>query len=278
MKTFHGFSPGPSRPVALPEAFFTDLLPLIDDLGELQVTLACFRIVMRKAGSPRAVRWADLIADDSLAAMLDEAGLRAGLEYAVTRGTLLHAWADLGDGPEELYFINTERGREAVRTLERGERPEGLAPAEPPAAEAERPNIFRLYEQHIGLLTPMLADELREAETTARWHGLKMPSDKPFGKCAQLSLYPQDFGAAKRSENVERVDKLLKTDASTLKANMPTTSNTARLPRPASARFAAAQAGSLTMCRSGIPTLARRSAVRASWMTCNRVSLTGSAG
>ena len=56
MKTFAGFTPGPSRPIALPEAFFTDLLPLIDDLGELQVTLACFRIVTRKAGSPRAIR------------------------------------------------------------------------------------------------------------------------------------------------------------------------------------------------------------------------------
>jgi len=165
MKTFAGFSPGPSRPVALPEAFFTDLLPLIDDLGELQVTLACFRIVMRKAGSPRAIRWADLMADASLCAMVDQDGLRAGLEHAVTRGTLLHIWADVGDGPEELYFINTERGREAVRTLQRGERPEGLAPAEPPASEAERPNIFRLYEQHVGLLTPMLADELRDAET-----------------------------------------------------------------------------------------------------------------
>jgi len=166
MKTFPGFSPGPSRPIVLPEAFFTDLLPLIDDLGELEVTLACFRIVARKTGSPRAIRWFDLMADESLGRMMDEASLRAGLEHAVTRGTLLHVWADAGDGPEELYFVNTERGREAVRTLQRGQRPEGLAPAEPPASEVERPNIFRLYEQNIGLLTPMLADELRDAEAT----------------------------------------------------------------------------------------------------------------
>ena len=102
---------------------------------------------------------------------LDEPDVRAGLEHAVTRGTLLHIWADLGDGPEELYFINTERGREAVTRLQRGERPEGLAPAEPLASSTERPNIFRLYEQHIGLITPMLADELRDAEATypAAW-------------------------------------------------------------------------------------------------------------
>ena len=89
------------------------------------------------------------------------------MEHAIERGTLLHVTADVGDGPEELFFINTERGREAVRTLQRGERPEGLAPAEPPAPSAEeRPNIFKLYEQHIGLLTPMLAEELRDAEAT----------------------------------------------------------------------------------------------------------------
>jgi len=138
----------------------------MDDLGEVRVTLTCFRIVMRKSGSPRAIRWVDLAADDGLRAMMEEAEVRAGLERAVTRGTLLHVWADLGDGPEELYFNNTERGREAVRTLQRGERPESLAPAEPPASQVERPNIFALYEQNIGLLTPMLADELRDAEAT----------------------------------------------------------------------------------------------------------------
>jgi DNA replication protein len=171
MKTFSGFSPGPAQPVLLPDAFFSDLLPLIDDLGELQVTLACFRIVARKSGSPRAVRWTDLAADDGLRAVLDEAAMRAGLERAVTRGSVLRVLADAGDGPEELYFINTERGREAVRQLQRGERPEGLAPAEPLPASTERPNIFKLYEQHIGLLTPMLADELRDAEATypAAW-------------------------------------------------------------------------------------------------------------
>ncbi len=171
MKTFSGFSPGPARIVPLPDAFFGELVPLIDDLAEIKVTLACFHIVSHKTGSPRAIRWADLASDNSLRAALGEPDIRAGLERAVTRGTLLHVWADPGDGPEELYFINTERGREAVTQLQRGERPEGLAPAEPPAASAERPNIFRLYEQHIGLITPMLADELRDAEATypAAW-------------------------------------------------------------------------------------------------------------
>jgi len=107
------------------------------------VTLACFRIVTRKSGSPRAIHWADLASDAGLRAMMEEAEVRAGLERAVTRGTLLHVWADVGDGPEELYFINTERGREAVRTLQRGERPEGLAPAESPHHKPSGPISLR---------------------------------------------------------------------------------------------------------------------------------------
>jgi len=37
--------------------------------------------------------------------------------------------------------------------------------------EVERPNIFALYEQNIGLLQPLIAEELREAEKTypAAW-------------------------------------------------------------------------------------------------------------
>ncbi len=36
----------------------------------------------------------------------------------------------------------------------------------PVALDLERPNIFRLYEENIGPLTPLIADTLREAEQT----------------------------------------------------------------------------------------------------------------
>src|SRR3970282_742308 len=51
--------------------------------------------------------------------------------------------------------------REAVSKIERGEL--ALKGVEGPA-EVERPNIFTLYEQNIGLLQPLIAEELREAE------------------------------------------------------------------------------------------------------------------
>jgi DnaD/phage-associated family protein len=40
-----------------------------------------------------------------------------------------------------------------------------MAAVDRPAVEP-RPNIFELYEDNIGLLSPLLADELRDAEAT----------------------------------------------------------------------------------------------------------------
>ena len=50
MKTFSGFPDSELKMSALPEMFFTDLLPLIDDVLELKVTLACFRLFEQKTG------------------------------------------------------------------------------------------------------------------------------------------------------------------------------------------------------------------------------------
>ena len=64
----------------------------------------------------------------------------------------------------DLYFLNTERGRAAVEGITRGEWRPWPDDDEPVSLLIERPNIFVLYEQNIGALTPMIADELRDAE------------------------------------------------------------------------------------------------------------------
>ncbi len=156
MKVFSGFPAGKVRSVPLPESFFDELLPLIDDLIELKVTLACLKILAAKSGAVRWVTWAELAADRNLLRDLGEAGLAQGLERAVARETLLKA-QDNRSG-EWLYFANTERGRAGVAALKRG------ATVTTVELSASQRNIFQLYEQTIGPLTPLLADELRDAE------------------------------------------------------------------------------------------------------------------
>ena len=69
--------------------------------------------------------------------------------------------------PDTCLFLNTPAHRQLVARLARGEQRLELAPAAPPVVlPARRPTIFELYEQNIGLLTPLLVEELREAAET----------------------------------------------------------------------------------------------------------------
>lgn len=160
MRTFSGFPAGKVRSVSIPEPVFTELVPLIDDLAELKLTLHVLWRLGRQRGKVRYLRRAELASDQALLSGLGDAPaetLSGTLERAVERGTLLRTEASIGETTEELYFANTPRGRAAVEAIARGEWPDELE-------SAGRPNIFTLYEQNIGLLTPLIADELREAE------------------------------------------------------------------------------------------------------------------
>ena len=86
---------------------------------------------------------------------------------AVERGTILESPIGGGSESEKVFLLNDAPGRRTLEKLAKDEaRPvpgRRVAPAHPEEAE-ERPNIFTLYEENIGLLTPILADRLKEAE------------------------------------------------------------------------------------------------------------------
>jgi DnaD/phage-associated family protein len=94
-----------------------------------------------------------------------EDALRDGLEQAVARGTLLCLVQAEGD--DRVYFLNSVPGRRAREKAQLGELklPKG-GPLIEPTLPVSRPNIFVLYEQNIGLLQPMIAEELQDAEQT----------------------------------------------------------------------------------------------------------------
>ncbi|MBN1317052.1 MAG: DnaD domain protein [Anaerolineales bacterium] len=170
MKGFSGFPDGRLKTLALPTLFFSELLPIIDNLPEFKVTLYTFWALYQKEGAIRYVSRRDYVDDAVLMNSFGklqraaEAVLDDALERAVARGTLLHVSVESSAGMEDLYFVNTERGRAAVEGIVRGEwRPSG-DPANPVSLIIERPNLFVLYEQNIGPLTPMIADQLRDAE------------------------------------------------------------------------------------------------------------------
>ncbi len=169
MQDFSGFPPGKTRTTAIPNLFFSELLPAIDDMAELKLTLYCFWALHQQEGEFRYVLRREILADEMFLKGLDpdpaaaQAKTLDALERAVRRGTLLHASVRGVVGQEDLYFMNTPRGRNALRAIERGEFQMGDRSC-PVALVVERPNLFALYEQHIGPLTPMIAEQLRDAE------------------------------------------------------------------------------------------------------------------
>jgi DNA replication protein len=171
MKGFAGFPAGKQPYTPVPNLFFSELLPEIDHLGELKVTLHVFWLLTQKTGERRYVSGQELAADRRLLSglaspgMAPEEALSDALERAVARHTLLWVTIGEGDGRRDWYFVNTEKGRRAVDDLLDGK----WTPAEAGQRvqlHAQRPNIFVLYEQNIGPLTPLLAEELMEAEKT----------------------------------------------------------------------------------------------------------------
>ena len=178
MKGFAGFPAGKQPNVPVPDLFFTELLPDLDHLAELKLTLHIFWLLARssgKKGSRPCVSYEELAADHRLLDGLGSPGLSAeeslrdALERAVARGTLLRVTqapgpvAQASAGGTDWYFANTEKGRQGVNDLLAGKWTPG-EPGKPLLLQSHRPNIFVLYEQNIGPLTPLLAEQLQDAE------------------------------------------------------------------------------------------------------------------
>jgi DnaD/phage-associated family protein len=169
MKTFSGF---PLKPqfTPIPNIFFSEVLPEIDDLAELKVTLHILWVLYQKKGYPRFITFNELISDPGLVRGLGgedspSSPLRRGLNSAVSRGTLLCLKMERNGEAHELYFVNSDADRRAIEKIKNGELEVGaLVKAEPCPVSREQPNIFTLYEQNIGMLTPIIAEELKEAE------------------------------------------------------------------------------------------------------------------
>lgn len=168
MKGFPGFPDGKMRTLPVPEPFFTELLPLVDHLGELKVTLYALWRLNLKGGTYRFLLREDFATDDILmrglspSPRLAEEALDDALERAEARGIFLRVVLEDAQAERHLYFMNTAKGREAVDKLTRGEWRPTEFDGKVITLSRMRSNVFTLYEQNIGALTPMIVEELRD--------------------------------------------------------------------------------------------------------------------
>ena len=172
MKHITGF-PARMKFTPIPNYFFSTLLSQISDIYELKTTIHILGALYQKKGFPQFVTLSELLTSKSLMNGLSGAAkppdqiLRSALDISTRRGTLLHLILDREGIAEDIYLLNTEPNRQISGKIQSGELSlPGLKAAgrESYVELTEPSDIFTLYEQNIGMLTPIIAEELTDAE------------------------------------------------------------------------------------------------------------------
>ena len=153
--------------------FFTQVMPQILDVTELKVTMSIFYLLskaknLHKREYPPFVTYEELLSQAISIPGIDEEALRHALDLAVNHGSILRLNLNIDEKWVEAYFANIESDRGAIDNIKH----RGVSAGKEGTRQAlQRSNIFALYEQNIGIITPMIAEELKEAEKLypARW-------------------------------------------------------------------------------------------------------------
>jgi DnaD/phage-associated family protein len=152
--------------------FFSDILPAIADRAELVVTVYAFYLLGRKPAAVRFFVENELAAEAPLMRALQHVedggagAIERGLEGAVRRGTLLRGVGRGDARPINLYVLNSPAGLDALKRVSGGA---VVSSSDDVAEPALLANIFLLYEENFGVISPLLAEQLREAEIEYPW-------------------------------------------------------------------------------------------------------------
>jgi DnaD/phage-associated family protein len=228
MKSFQGFPAGMTF-TPVPNPFLNKLVPEIDDITELKVSLHIMEILYQRKGYPRFVTMTELLDNPAVINSLTgdktkaKNALRNALDKAVERQTFIHLEVKKSGKTDDVYLLNTPSDRQAAARIKSGqiELPGLGVVAEAPAANEETPNIFALYEDNIGLLTPMIAEELKEAEKLypAAWieDAIKEAVNQGVRKWSYIAAILESWlaegkqnGAYKRDSKENDPDKYIK--------------------------------------------------------------------
>ena len=178
---FSGF-PRDTLYTPTPDPLFGPLLEEIHDIAELKVTLRGLWLMFNQRKVLRAVALEEFLSDATLLRTLRvgpesanskpinaPAEIRRGLRQAVQRGVFLFQKieSDSNDAGRTFFVLNNDAGRRILSRMKESGAEPGTADFgtdEAPLRPQERPNIFALYEDNIGLLGPMVKEWLEEAE------------------------------------------------------------------------------------------------------------------
>lgn len=158
--------------IPVPNQFFTTAMPRINDIAELKTVLHILWLLSYQKVYPCLITQKDLLSDPVLVRGIAkedwqvEETLTRAMALAVEHGILLCLEMQKGGKFENAYLLNGEVERCLVDEIQKGEAqlPNIIVKEVEGGQTLLQPNIFALYEQNIGMLTPMIVEELKEAE------------------------------------------------------------------------------------------------------------------
>lgn len=166
----NGFGPR-MRYIPIPSSLLGSLLEEIDTLEELKCTLRVFALVRQRKHSRVWLKVSELTSDPVLLAALANqehsatTAIRQGINNAANRGTVIQ----IERNDETILFINDELGRREANLITELPLVESFDQSLGDPQHRKGPNIFSLYEQNVGVLSPILAQKLTDAEQNYPW-------------------------------------------------------------------------------------------------------------
>ena len=161
---FVGFLNGEAESIVFPKSFYDSLLPKISDLDQLKFLLAYFWLLSKQKEFSLPVSLDVFQTSEQILAILDNDLQR--VEKALNLCIKDKIFIEITDNRTQtaIYLLNSPRGRATFEAFQSGTiKFEELRQGQISKLD-EKPNIFKLYEENIGPLTPMIADILKEDE------------------------------------------------------------------------------------------------------------------
>ncbi|UCE93079.1 MAG: DnaD domain protein [Flavobacteriaceae bacterium] len=169
-KNFPGFSFENEKLTSIPISFFTKALKEVNDLAQLKILLYVFWRHSRSEFPQAYVTFKGFTEDTTFMDGLGKTkasqieSLKHGLKLSVEQNLLLTAMVTIDNKNLDIYLLNTSEGKNIIRAIQIGKWEKTNNESYPIRLDLEFPNVFTLYEENIGPITPLIADALKEIE------------------------------------------------------------------------------------------------------------------
>ena len=155
-----------------PNIVFGKLLNEIEHVNDLKFILRIIWMINQVKRVPKYITIKEITSDKILYPIIYKESVKetetaciSMIQKASLSELLICHQINENGAPNTIVALNTSRNKTMLFKIQQIDQSESVFQATVDIAE-ERPNIFKLYEDNIGILNPIIADELKIAEKT----------------------------------------------------------------------------------------------------------------